>query len=473
MIELKRLKLINWHNFENVTFDCARLTYMIGVNAVGKTTILDAIRYCLTTNRNFNALGNKKSGRTLQGSVHAKQRGENAYRRPGRTVAYIGIEFWDTVKRTPFVIAVRVESEGPMQELHPGDQTWYLSEDGITLEKLPFIDPRTGAPSSREDFKPAVGRLSYTRSPSEARDRICRALGIGRAASPLGKKFNEVFQMGTSMDEIPNFREFLYQYILPQPELDLDALQEDRVELENLHAVLAEAQTRATALEQIVEYGREASDRETDALVNRGTALLARAEADAGEDAAWQGHLEAGRRQLAELKARYETAGSAEAEARQAYLAAHGAAAAGGEGRALEALTEELARKKADAGCRRPEAERTGTDGGYRHRPADRAGPQRFFRGEKALAREPDGRGPARPFGGPCRGGKAAGRAVFRRPAGFGGAGPGAGSAPGRAERRLRWQVGLPPRRCRHEGPGRRQRRAEGPGHDAGRQDLL
>ena len=47
MIELKRLKLINWHNFENTTFDCARLTYMIGVNAVGKTTILDAIRWAI------------------------------------------------------------------------------------------------------------------------------------------------------------------------------------------------------------------------------------------------------------------------------------------------------------------------------------------------------------------------------------------------------------------------------------------
>ena len=278
MIELKRLKLINWHNFENTTFDCARLTYMIGVNAVGKTTILDAIRYCLTTNRNFNALGNKKSGRTLQGSVHAKQRGENAYRRPGHTVAYIGAEFWDSVKHTSFVIAVRVESEGPMQELHPGDQTWYISEDGITLEQLPFIDPRTGAPSAKEDFKPAEGRLSYTRSPSEARDRICRALGIGRAASPLGKKFNEVFQMGTSMDEIPNFREFLYQYILPQPELDLEALQGDRLELENLHAVLAEAQTRADALDEIVRYGREATEKQTEALVNRGAALLADAD---------------------------------------------------------------------------------------------------------------------------------------------------------------------------------------------------
>ena len=38
--------------------------------------------------------------------------------------------------------------------------------DGITLEQLPFIDPRTGAPSAKEDFKPAEGRLSYTRSPS-------------------------------------------------------------------------------------------------------------------------------------------------------------------------------------------------------------------------------------------------------------------------------------------------------------------
>ena len=27
MIELKRLKLINWHNFENVTFDCGERTF--------------------------------------------------------------------------------------------------------------------------------------------------------------------------------------------------------------------------------------------------------------------------------------------------------------------------------------------------------------------------------------------------------------------------------------------------------------
>lgn len=345
MIELKRLRLINWHNFENVTFDCARLTYMIGVNAVGKTTILDAIRYCLTASRSFNALGNKKSGRTLQGSVHAKQRGEDAYRRPGRTVAYIGAEFWDGTARAPFVIAARVESESPHQELRPGDQTWYVSDRGCTLEQLPFLDKATGAPTAREDFHPAEGRLSYTRSPGEARDRICRALGIGRASSPLGKKFGEVFQMGTSMDEIPNFREFLYQYVLPQPQLDLEALQGDRLELENLHGVLAEAQARADALEQIVQAGAEAEAKQREIQINRGAALTGRAAADAQAGAAAAAQRTRAEARLAQAQAAHAAARDAETQARRAYLAAH-SRAGDDTAQALDALAEAMARKK-------------------------------------------------------------------------------------------------------------------------------
>ncbi len=470
MIELKRLKLINWHNFENVTFDCARLTYMIGVNAVGKTTILDAIRYCLTTNRNFNALGNKKSGRTLQGSVHAKQRGENAYRRPGHTVAYIGAEFYDSLKRAPFVIAVRVESEGPMQELHPGDQTWYLSEDGCTLEQLPFIDPRTGAPSAKEDFKPAVGRLSYTRSPSEARDRICRALGIGRASSPLGKKFNEVFQMGTSMDEIPNFREFLYQYILPQPELDLEALQGDRLELENLHAVLAEAQTRADALEEIVNDGREAAGKQTEALVNRGAALLARAAADGGEEtcgrASGRRTSPAGVPERPLCRGQERGGGSpprlpcrpqrSRCQRRGPGTGCHG-------GRTVP--------PQDGAGCRRPQS-RAGRGCRIQGRsPAHSPAPQRVcFRLE---AGKPHRRHPAAAHRLACRAGKTAGRSLLCGPAEHRRPAQRAGGQARRAGRRVRRQVGVPPRRCRHPCAGCRERGVEEPRHAAGRQDLL
>ena len=111
MIEMTRLRLINWHNFQDNCIPFRMVTYLIGVNAVGKTTIMDAIRYCLTTNKDFNAAGNRKSTRTLQGSVHGKQRGENIYLRPGHTVSYVGVEFMDHERDTTFVISVRVESE--------------------------------------------------------------------------------------------------------------------------------------------------------------------------------------------------------------------------------------------------------------------------------------------------------------------------------------------------------------------------
>ncbi len=191
-----------------------------------------------------------------------------------------------------------------MQELRPGDQTWYLSEDGCTLEQLPFIDPKTGAPSAKEDFKPATGRL-HTRSPSEARDRICRALGIGAPPARWAKVQRGVPD-GHQHGRDPQLPGVLYQYILPQPELDLDALQGDRLELENLHAVLAEAQTRADALEEIVDFGREAAEKQTQTLVNRGAALLGAA-ADGSEQTVWQEHLD-GRRQLEQLNARYAEA---------------------------------------------------------------------------------------------------------------------------------------------------------------------
>ena len=166
---------------------------------------------------------NKKSGRTLQ--VRCMPSSAARTLPPPRPYrGYIGAEFYDSLKRAPFVIAVRVESEGPMQELHPGDQTWYLSEDGCTLEQLPFIDRVPVPPAPRRTSSPPSAD-----SPTPAAPAKPVTASAGRWASggvqPLGKKFNEVFQMGTSMDEIPNFREFLYQYILPQPELDLEALQ--------------------------------------------------------------------------------------------------------------------------------------------------------------------------------------------------------------------------------------------------------
>lgn len=270
MIRMTRLHLINWHNFQDDIIEFKDITYLLGVNAVGKTTIMDAIRYCLTTNKDFNTAGNKKSGRTLLGSVHQKQRAENSYLRPGHTVSYIGIEFIDESINKTFVITVRVESETPKQDLKGVYQDWYITKSGYSLEDMPFFtqvkDGRK--PTSRDAFKLDNKGMDRASNQADARRRICRMLGIGEADSPIGKKFNEVFHMGTSLEDIKDIREFIYTYILPEPEVNIDSLQKDMKELERLQEIYQEAQDREALLAQINEKIIEAKERLSKVKVN-------------------------------------------------------------------------------------------------------------------------------------------------------------------------------------------------------------
>lgn len=270
MIRMTRLHLINWHNFQDDIIDFRNITYLLGVNAVGKTTIMDAIRYCLTTNKEFNTAGNKKSGRTLLGSVHQKQRAEDSYLRPGHTVSYIGIEFLDENINKNFVITVRVESETPKQDLKGVYQDWYITKPGYSLDDIPFFtqvkDGRRT--TSRDAFKLDNKGMDRAANQADARRRICRMLGIGEADSPIGKKFNEVFHMGTSLEDIKDIREFICTYILPEPEVNIEFLQKDMRELERLQEILQEAQDREILLAEINERIMEAKARLSKLKIN-------------------------------------------------------------------------------------------------------------------------------------------------------------------------------------------------------------
>ena len=305
MIEMTRLRLINWHNFQDECIPFRMLTYLIGVNAVGKTTIMDAIRYCLTTNKDFNAAGNRRSGRTLQGSIHGKQRGENIYLRPGHTVAYVGVEFMDHEKNAPFVISVRVESESPAQELRHVSQDWFLTKSGVCLEDLLFVD-NNRRPSKKEAFKASSPGMRVPATQKDARKYICRILGIGDAESNLGKKFNEVFHMGTSLKEIPDIRTFIYTYILPEPEIHVEALQSDMRELERLEETLQEAQQRAQSLGEIVERGKQASDLQTQVEINEGFILFSRLQKNLTLEEEYQRMSETANRALEQLEPQLE-----------------------------------------------------------------------------------------------------------------------------------------------------------------------
>lgn len=321
MIEMTRLRLVNWHNFQDECIPFRMVTYLIGVNAVGKTTIMDAIRYCLTTNKNFNAAGNRLSGRTLQGSVHGKQRGENIYLRPGHTVAYVGVEFTDHEKKAPFVIAVRVESESPSQEFRHVAQDWFITKSGFQLENLLFVD-KDRRPTKKETFKASCPGMKAPLTQKIARADICRILGIGDSESSLGKKFNEVFHMGTSLKEISDIRNFIYTYILPEPEIRVEALQSDMRELEHLEETLCEARKREQVLDKIVECGKQATELETQVQINEGFILLARMKKVLGLEEQYRRICEEADHTLEHLKPQLESLKEKKQRAQDALLIA-------------------------------------------------------------------------------------------------------------------------------------------------------
>ena len=70
MKTLTKIRLINWHYFENETIDIKNNTLLTGQNASGKSTILDAVSFVLTAgDQNFNWAANEKGKRDLRGYV--------------------------------------------------------------------------------------------------------------------------------------------------------------------------------------------------------------------------------------------------------------------------------------------------------------------------------------------------------------------------------------------------------------------
>ena len=75
MKQLTRIRLINWHLFQNTTITCYGSTYFIGINGVGKSTILDAVQFALVGGQRdvkFNQAAMAGSRRTLSSYVRGE-----------------------------------------------------------------------------------------------------------------------------------------------------------------------------------------------------------------------------------------------------------------------------------------------------------------------------------------------------------------------------------------------------------------
>ncbi|MDR1257651.1 MAG: AAA family ATPase, partial [Spirochaetaceae bacterium] len=97
MITLERVRLVNWHNFDDTVINIGNRCLISGDNGSGKSTIIDAIQYTMAADlrkARFNAAaGDRKGGRDLAGYVRCKLGSDATEYLRGDTAAHIMLEF--------------------------------------------------------------------------------------------------------------------------------------------------------------------------------------------------------------------------------------------------------------------------------------------------------------------------------------------------------------------------------------------
>jgi len=125
MKSLKKVKIINWHYFWNETINVEPIVFLTGLNASGKSTLIDALQVILlgdTSGRFFNKAASEKSSRTLKGYLRGElgdaEDGGFKYLREGRFTSYIALEFYDDLNDKSFVMGCVFDSFDDGSEEH-------------------------------------------------------------------------------------------------------------------------------------------------------------------------------------------------------------------------------------------------------------------------------------------------------------------------------------------------------------------
>ena len=259
MKKLTKIKLINWHYFENETINVDGSFLLSGENASGKSTILDAIQLVLTTStKSFNlatTVGEKRSKRDLKGYVRCKTGEEgNTYYRSGSIISFVALEFYEESKDRFFTIGVKIDSPDLESELK---KKWFKIE--APIDAISFIV--NNKPALDEQFMVNGKKVPFILTTSEAKNQFRARLGH------LDENFFEMIPKSIAFKPMDNVKSFINKFILPEKKIDVDTLRENIRNLREMQIVLAEVRKQIDQLQNILDKYNEIKENDKQILV--------------------------------------------------------------------------------------------------------------------------------------------------------------------------------------------------------------
>lgn len=130
----KKLLLVQWSRFSNISVKLEGSTLFTGINGSGKSTILDAMTYMLTGNTQFNKAAQDRD-RTVLTYVRGdtKSDGTARYLRSGEVISYVAMEFYSLIENIDFVVGVCIESPNENKSV----SKWFVIKDA-KIETINF-----------------------------------------------------------------------------------------------------------------------------------------------------------------------------------------------------------------------------------------------------------------------------------------------------------------------------------------------
>ncbi|MDR1444891.1 MAG: AAA family ATPase, partial [Treponema sp.] len=257
MITLERVRLVNWHNFEDTVIDIGNRCLLAGDNGSGKSTIIDAIQYTMAADlrkAKFNAAaGDRKGGRDLLGYVRCKLGADDTEYYRGDTVAHVMLEF--SVKPGPesgagtsgagdFTAAVCIEAytDGKITE-------HFWIGDHIPVAAVP-VRSATGAPLVYRQFRDAGGSAEFYDSKRSYLRDFTTKLGVWRRYAEYNP-YLEAFTRSVSFTPLVSVDRFVCDYILEDRPVEITTMKDNLESYKEADRQARGAEQRIGALRKI------------------------------------------------------------------------------------------------------------------------------------------------------------------------------------------------------------------------------
>ncbi len=250
MLALSRIFLHNWQKFSLTLIEVDGSLYLTGLNAAGKSTILDAMQVVLLADLKlirFNSSVQDTSERTIDSFVRGDIR-KTRFLRPGDCVGYIALEFTDTKTGNKKVLGCHIEA-GPT--IGPnGQRTFFLIRGALDIDVLMPL----GEALSRSQLRQALESRRLGRIFSIMREYQAVLLD---ELGGLNESFFDLFRRALSFKPITNIGVFVEQWVLDERPLDLTKFQLIITRLDNLRDALHLVQEKVALLSQVVAAQEE------------------------------------------------------------------------------------------------------------------------------------------------------------------------------------------------------------------------